>query len=263
MQVATPAKTIITYEQPLNDTTRICLRLENLFNQFHHHVHHHSLDSSKAAMAALLNAYNVVERPDLKSKLTQTLTQLASSLGQLEQFPQVDRTRLQSILTELDHHIKYMHGNRAKIGGQLQTNEFLKAIRQSMAAPGGTCDYNVPAYSLWLAQPSERRNTDLLSWAEEFIALEKMIRVILNLIRLSAKSQSIQCSNGFHQQNLDPNLPCEIIRIKIATDFNAYPEFSVGRHRLNIRFVEPNYYGAGRPTQVKQTLNFELSCCRF
>ncbi|WP_280123488.1 cell division protein ZapD [Coxiella endosymbiont of Ornithodoros amblus] len=67
--------TTITYEQPLNEPMRICLRLEHLFRQLHEHISEPALAASHLAMLALLKALNVIDRPDLKTKLTQTLTQ--------------------------------------------------------------------------------------------------------------------------------------------------------------------------------------------
>ena len=64
----------VTYEQPLNDPMRICFRLESLFTKLQHHMSSEHAVDHQIAMQSLLEVINVIERPDLKSKLTQVLT---------------------------------------------------------------------------------------------------------------------------------------------------------------------------------------------
>ncbi len=67
---------IIVFEQPLNEQMRICLRLEQLFKQLKESMSQSSISASKIALTALLKIISVVDRPDLKSKLTQTMASM-------------------------------------------------------------------------------------------------------------------------------------------------------------------------------------------
>ena len=91
---------IIIFEQPLNEHMRICLRLEQLVLQLEEHLANQSTRGSQMALMTLLRLIDVMDRPDLKSKLMQMLTQYSTSLGQLEKLPQVDNQRLQAILKQ-------------------------------------------------------------------------------------------------------------------------------------------------------------------
>lgn len=253
----------ITYEQPLNEPMRICLRLEHLFIQLNSRMAEPRIDSSKASITAILKMLDVISRPDLKSKLTQSLTQHATTLAQLEQFPQVDPDRLKEILTNLDRLIVSLHNNRSRIGEQIRQNEFLNQIRLSLGNPGGTCPFSNPAYALWLRKPNHERFKDLQTWSEAFKELGDIVETILNITRNSSTSQKIVATDGFYHQNLNPALPCEMIRVHIPTRLRVFPEFSVGRHRLTIRFLIPNYHDDGHPQQLRKDIEFELTCCRI
>lgn len=253
----------ITYEQPLNDPMRICLRLEHLLTQLHRNKADPRIDSSKASITAILKMLDVINRPDLKSKLTQSLTQHATTLAQLEQFPEVDPDRLKEILTKLDSLIVSLHGNRSRIGEQIRKNAFLNQVRINLGNPGGTCPFSNPAYALWLRKPNGERLKDLQTWADEFKELGDIVEIILKLTRNNSPSQKLVAQNGFYHQNLNPALPCEMIRVHIPMMLGVFPEFSVGRHRLTIRFLTPNYHGNGHPKQVRGDIEFELSCCRI
>ncbi len=253
----------ITYEQPLNEPIRLCLRLEHIFNELHEHLKNHSTFGSRAAMIALLKVVDVTDRPDLKSKISVTLTQQASSLAQLKQFPQVDSEKLQTILDRLDELIDIIHGIRnKKLGENLRSNPFLKQVRMQLSNPAGPCDFRTPAFALWLQKTDEQRLTDLQKWTKEFEQLESMVRIILSLIRDSSPPQQVSTNNDFFQQSLDPSLPCQMIRITVPTEFNAYPEVSVGKHRLSIRFKALDIEDSGVFTKLPE-IPFSLSYCRI
>lgn len=261
--MANSLRSVITFEQPMNEYIRVCLRLEKLFQQLKKHLHADDSDHARLSFSAILKILDIINRPDLKSKLTQALTQHACTLGQLEQFPQVDPERLRGILQQLDIYIASLHKNHRKIAERLQQNEFLTQMRLQMGSPGGINEEKAPAYKLWLNQPRAKRADDITSWTIEFEELSGIVDLLLFLIRESTPTQTISCKDGFYHQSLDPTLNCELIRITVPAHLNIYPEISVGRHRINIRFLEPNYLNDGHPAQIQKPVDFELSCCRL
>src|SRR3990167_4714866 len=85
---------IVYFEQPLNDPMRICLRLEQLFINLEENLEKTTQIHHQAALTALVRMMDVIDRPDFKSKLMQTLTQITSSLNRLQTSPDVDTKRL-------------------------------------------------------------------------------------------------------------------------------------------------------------------------
>ncbi len=249
----------VTFEQPLNEYIRVCLRLEHLFEQTARNIQSESEWECRIALLSLLEALNVTDRPDLKSKFSKALSQHASVLAQLEQKPQVDREKLQEILNELDQLVQSLYKTQDKMGHNLRSNGFLNTIRQHMANPGGPTPFSTPAYHLWLQQPVETRNQDLSNWFDEFEQLRAAVKLLLQLTRGSANPQPIVALQGFYQQALDANMPCHLVRVTVPVDVTVYPEISVGRHRLSVRFLKLNT--ADRANQAVDDIKFHLSCC--
>ena len=192
----------------------------------------------------------------------QSLTQHATTLAQLEQFPQVDPSRLKEILNKLDQLLFSLHHGHGRIGEQLRKNEFLNQVRISLGNPGGVCAFTNPAYALWLRKSDTERIKDLNVWSEEFKELCDIVEMILNITRHSTPAQTMLAHDGFYHQNMNPALPCDMIRVNVPMNLGVFPEFSVGRHRLTIRFLIPNYQDNGRPKQLHADIDFELTCCR-
>ncbi|MCH9644315.1 MAG: cell division protein ZapD [Gammaproteobacteria bacterium] len=263
MSIDVAAQTMITYEQPLNEHVRLYLRIENLFKQLFENIDQPNTTSNKIAMQMLLKLANVTDRPDIKSKMTQTLTQQTSTLTQLLEVAEVDKTRLRNVLDQLDLHITALHQSHSRIGDRIRKNEFLNQIRSQLTHPGGACQNNTPAYALWLSTPTEERVKDLKEWAEEFMELHKISGLILKLLRDSTMAEKLHCKDGFYQKTLDSSTPCELIRVTVPTCYSLYPEISAGKHRIIVRFLHPNYYEGGRAEQSHKDFDFYLACCRI
>ena len=254
---------VIIYELPLNDSTRMCLQLENLFHQFDAAITSHSELSIKNAVTALLKILEVSERPDIKSKLCQTLVQFSTTLDQLNRSPQVDKQRLQNTLKKLETLSQRLNNLHQRIGESLRENEFLYQIRSNLANPGGVSDYRLPAYLLWQKKSYDEKIQDLKNWMQHFQDLREIVESILLVTRESAPLQTEIAENGFYHQNLNPAIPCHLVRVSLPTQLNLYPEFGAGKHRLTIRFLTPSYHGNGRPSQVQKNISFQLSCCKL
>lgn len=254
------APSIIYFEQPLNDPMRICLRLEQLFIQLEENFENSSPLNSQAALSALVRIMDVIDRPDLKSKLMQTLTQINATLSQLQHIPDVDTQRLQEILSQVEEYINFLL--HTKIAEKDRHNDFLKHLRLQFNNPGGLCSYKSPSHHLWMELPATDRIEQLKTWREEFIALEAVVGLILKITRERSKPQQVMCENGFYHQTLEPNQPIELIRVGISSEHKIFPEISAGRHRLSLRLLRPDFINSGRASQISDNLSVELSCCR-
>lgn len=262
MSQTTPAN-LIYFEQPLNEHLRICLRLEQLFCQLQEYSANQSTRGSQMALITLLRIAEIIDRPDLKSKMMQMLTQYATSLGQLERFPQVDTGRLKQILKQLDQLISQLHQISGRIGEALRNNDFFNQLRPQLANPGGIFHHHVPTYALWVKQPYELRERELSQWAEALKPLPEIANLVLDLARNSTPEHTVTTQNGFYHQALDSTLPCQLIRVGIPVDLGIYAEISAGIHRLSIRFVKPNYLTGEKSKQVSEQISFQLACCKF
>lgn len=252
---------LITFEQPLNEHIRICLRLEHLFKQAEVGLNAETVSATRSALWAILETLNVIDRPDLKAKLTSALSQQAQTLATLENRPGVDEKKLQAVLSGLDRLIDSLHNSHGKLGKSLRENPFLNTIRQHLHNPGGACDYATPSYFLWLKQTSDARSMDLKKWFAEFANLREIVDTLLDLTRHSASPKKQIAKQSFFQTSLDSNQNFELIRVNLPADTQYYPEISVGRHRLAIRFNPQNINGDIAPLASKPDIEFSLVCC--
>ena len=122
------AKNDIIFELPLNETIRASLRLENLFNRFNETANASTTLNTREAMTTLLKIIGLVDRPDIKSKLSQTLTQYTNALSQLKQSSKVDHTRLEETLKRLADLNHYLHTNHQTLKTVMNTTSSLEIL---------------------------------------------------------------------------------------------------------------------------------------
>lgn len=252
---------MITYEQPLNELIRVSLRLEHLFNKIEENIHLPSNWGARNALAGLLEIVNIVDRPDLKTKLTKALSYHAEKLTPLRDSPQVDGEKLGQLLDNLDYLIDHLYALPGKIGHPLRESEFLNNIRSHLNNPGGACNFSLPAYQLWLEQPFQVREQSLQHWYHEFEPLHQATNILLQLTRGARKGEHKTATAGFFQDTLDADLQGELIRVSVPNNVNIYPEISVGRHRISIRFYD--LIQGERAKQTQEPVEFLLTYCAF
>ena len=255
------ASDAVVFEQPLNEQMRLCLRLEHLFQQIEYHLDKDSLWDARTVVNVLFDILNVIDRPDLKNKLGQTLNQYIAVFTQLEENPQVNKQKLRKMVDQLNKAMDVLHAIQGRVGQVLRDNEFLVAIQQRLSTPAGTCCFSTPAYYLWLHLSSKARFKHLLQWCEPFEPLQKIINLLLRLTRDSTELKAKVAKSGFYQANLDPNITYQMVRIQLPLKYEMYPEISVGRHRLTIHFFEIN--PKGKANQTKKDVEFSLACSRL
>lgn len=255
-----PVEHRIIYEQPLNERIRAFLRLEFLFQQMRHHLGGTTSWDSRAALATLLEMLSIFSRSDLKTEVMKELERHTANLARLGDNPEVDTVQLNGLLDEIDAIIDELHAINGPVTAALKDNEFLASIQQRSAIPGGTCDFDLPAYHYWLQLPAEDRMRDLAGWLEHFDVLGRGIRLILRLTRQSTLFRRQVAEGGFYQKTLDAQAPCQMVRIALPAGSPWFAEISGGRHRFSVRFLTlPD--ANQRATQTNEDVEFELACC--
>ncbi len=249
----------ILYEQPLNERMRIFLRLEHLFSQVSHFQNGSSVWDSHASVSALIEILTILDRSDIRSEVLKELDRHISGLSRLLDTPAVDRTRLDKALTELTVQLQKIQQLPSKLGSEIRDNDLLNSVRQRTVITGGTCGFDIPAYHYWLNQSLSIKAECLSRWLFEINPLRNSIDLLLLLTRNSALFETQIATSGFFQRSLDTQNPCQLLRIALPPESNAYPEVSGNKHRVNVRFL--SYTESGRPKQVGHNVQFDMSCC--
>ena len=247
------------YEQPLNEIIRVCLRLEQLFQQIDHQMQDTSPLGMRNLISFIINVLHLLDRPDLKSKLAKEISHHLANLKRYSHLPEIDTEKFAHLTQQLDEHSRVLIESSGKIGYRLRDIELLNLLRMHLASPGGGCSFDLPLFHYWLLQPLEVRQETLQNWLGDFSQIRKAIELVLDLVRKNAKVEEKKAIHGFHQELLDPQSNLRMIRIEIAKEIPAFPEISVGRHFLSVRFFIPDLQK--RPPQYTEDLLFLLTYC--
>lgn len=228
--------------------------------RFRHCMRGSSRWDTHFAVATLLEIVELSMRGDLKSDLMKELERQIGNLTRWAQLPHVDQTRLQGLMDRERGLIDTLHAMSGPLGHDHIKNDFLNSIRQRYIMPGGTCDFDLPAYHHWLSRPEFERNAILAEWIRPFEQVQQAVVLILQLIRESVPQELLQAEKGFYQQQLDAAQPYQLIRISMPADSPYYPEISAGKQRFSVRFRLQDDVRT-RGALVEETINFELACC--
>jgi cell division protein ZapD len=251
---------VISYEFPLNERIRTLLRMESLYQrvQFYlgkeHALEHH------AALLSLFEILDVAGRADLKSDLIQELERQRQSLGALRANPAISEAALNQVLGDIDRAAQSLQQTSGKTGQELRENEWLMAIKQRAAIPGGVCEFDLPTYHYWLHRQADVRRRDLEIWLTPFLPLEHGIRIILRLLRESGRTSPQLAAQGVYQQMMGGRL-AQLLRLRVDEAHDCIPEVSANKYALNIRFIVPG--GVQRPRVSPMDVPFELIFCNL
>jgi cell division protein ZapD len=247
---------LILYEYPFNERIRTLLRLEDLFERLdfflaqEHPLQHH------VALTTLFEIVDVAGRADLKSDLLKELDRQRQTLSALRANPQIDQDALDAVISELETASGNLTATHGKAGQLIADNEWLTSIRSRAIIPGGTCEFDLPAYFAWQHYPAERRRADIIKWAQPLVPLRDATLMVLRLLRESGQSGKVIATSGSYQQMLSGRI-YQLMQVRLDDGGLPFiPEISANKYALNIRFTTPGV--DQRPKTFEQDVEFEL-----
>lgn len=247
------------YEYPFNERIRTFLRLEHLFRRLgtlvprEHPVDHHF------ALLTLFEIIDVAARADLKSDVLMDLERQKQALNGYRGNPAISEATLDRIIGQLDgcHHA--LNEQTGKAGHELTENEWLMGVRSRMGIPGGTCEFDLPAYYTWQQRTPAARQKDLERWASTLAPLAESIMLLLRLQRDAGEAQKVMASAGHFQQNLPQGRTFQMLRLRIDPALDLIPEISGNRLMVSVRLMrhgeDDRLHASGDDT------TFELTLC--
>lgn len=250
----------LVFEQPLNERMRTFLRLDFLYNQALHHNEVASQWGSRAAVSSLIDILALTTRGDVRSDVLKELESHLATLNDFQSKPGVDLQRLKSLVANLVRLRTDLMTAGSAFLQPLRDSEFLNAIKHRSAIPGGTCEFDLPDYYFWLAQPDEARMRTFSQWLGLLRPLCDAIAEVLWLTRQNGRSRSEVAKGGTFTITFDRDNPLQLLRLSLPAATGLYPEISGSHHRCSVRFLTWNGL-ATRPTQAETDVPFTLSCC--
>ena len=252
---------MIRYEHPLNERVRTLMRLEDLFARVKFFAAQEAAPDHHAALMSLFEITDVAARADLKTDLLQELERQKQALALLRTNPQIDPRALDTLLADIDGVGAQLLAQAGKVGAHLRDNEWLMAIKQRSAIPGGVCEFDLPAYHYWLNQAPDARRNDLTGWIEPFEPIRNGGAIVLRLLRENGRASRHTAYHGVFQLMLTTTKVAQLLRLTLQKDMPCVPEISANKYALNIRFLGVS--GMDRGAVYLGDIEFELMFCNL
>ena len=202
---------------------------------------------------------DVGSRADLKSDVLKDLEKQKQVFNSYRGNPAIAETVLDSVINELENCFTSLNNLAGKAGQSLTENDWLMSVRSRMGIPGGTCEFDLPAYFAWQNSSFSRRQTDIARWSEPLTPLANAIYLLLKILRESGSAQKMIATGGQFQQNLPQGKPYQLLRMRIDSSLNLIPEISGNRLIVMIRLMRQD--GEEHLHPSAEDAAFELTLC--
>ncbi|MDC0610681.1 cell division protein ZapD [Vibrio sp.] len=240
------------FEHPLNEKTRIYLRVEALLQQLEHASSFSDEYQHQLFFRSLFDLLEIFEQIQLKNELAKDIEKQRLMYKSWLNVDGVDEKMLVALLSEIDQvHSRLMSSDR--FGISLKEDRFLSTIRQRFNLPGGSCCFDLPALHFWLHLPPDQKNQHARNWTETLEPLSQALKLWLKLTRETGAFRSKVAKSGFFQSDAED---ANILRLIIPLEFGVYPMISGHKNRFAIKFIEFETNQA-----CTQDVTFDLAVC--
>ncbi|MCG3189423.1 MAG: Cell division protein ZapD [Burkholderiaceae bacterium] len=250
---------MILYEYPFQESVRTMLRLEQLFDRLGQLMVRDTAIDHHFALATLFEIMDVASRADLKSDLLKELERHKQQLLALRGNAQVEQQALDGVIGRIEHAFDALNQLPGKAGHALTSNEWLMSVRSRISIPGGTCEFDLPAYYAWQHRDAASRRADLGQWVGTMMPLAQALQALLQLLRESGIRQQVVAPGGQFQQSLAPGKVYQLLRVRLDPALHLVPEISGHRLMVSVRLMRAEPDGRLRPSN--DDASFELTLC--
>jgi cell division protein ZapD len=244
---------------PFNERIRTYLRLEHLFLRLSELISREQAIDHHFALTTLFEIMDVGARADLKSDVLKDLDKQKHTLDGYRGNPAISEAALEVVIGQLDACHQALGSLPGKAGQTLTENEWLMSIRSRIGIPGGTCEFDLPAYFAWQHHAPTERRTDLERWAAKLAPFSDSIHLLLKLLRDSGVPQKVIANGGTFQQNLPQGRTFQLLRLLLDPELGLIPEISGNRLMMSIRLM--NHGEDDRLHASHDDATFELTLC--
>ncbi len=250
---------MILYEYPFNERIRTYLRLEHLFLRLTTLVARDEALDHHYALTTIFEIMDVGARADLKSDVLKDLDKQKHVLDGYRGNPAIAQSVLIEVIDRLDKCHQAINSLSGKAGHSLTENDWLMSIRSRIGIPGGTCQFDLPAYFSWQHQSADQRRIDLTRWIGTLTPLAESIHILLKLLRDSGTPQKMIANAGQYQQNLPQGRTFQLLRLALNPALGLIPEISGNRLMVSIRLMRQGE--DDRLHACADDAGFELALC--
>lgn len=240
------------FEHPLNEKTRIYLRVEALMRQMHHSANFTDNLQYHQFFRSIFDLLEIFNQIQLKAELAKDLEKQRLNYKNWLDVEGVDQEKLHAVLEEIDNaHKTLMSAER--FGKTLKEDRFLSSIRQRFNLPGGTCCFDLPALHYWNHLSLDKRIVNAQQWMGTLTPLSTSLKLWLKLCRETGYFTPQIARNAFYQSDAED---ANILRLIIPLEHGVFPMISGHKNRFAIKFMSFETAQA-----YSQDIEFELAIC--
>ncbi|WP_196138494.1 cell division protein ZapD [Aliikangiella sp. G2MR2-5] len=251
--------TPVIFEYPLREQIRSFLRLESLFSLFERSRIAVHPDNHLHALKLLFEILEILERGDTRSELIKELSRLSLLFSNLKENPNVDSSKLTNFLGQIKQLHQWVLNYEGKFGDKLRKDPLIETVKYRASIPGGTCQFDCPDLFLFLNQSSQVRQQQLKNWIDDIQGVKTSIEVILRITRDNGCWEDRTAPLGSFMLETS-EVTFQLLRVRLSTESQLFPEFSCGKHRSNIHFMRFNEFH--KKIAIQYPVEFELACCQ-
>ena len=252
---------MILYEHPFNERIRTWLRLERLFIYLGSLIQREELIDHHYALHTLFEIMDVSSRSDLKGEILGELDRQKQQLVSLRGNPAIaDEGTLDKVINQLQACYDSLNQQvNLRTGAELTNNAWLMSVRNRMSIPGGTCEFDLPAYHAWLHYPAKERLANLYAWVAELAPMADAITNLLQLLRDSGVLQKALATQGKFELPLPAGKTFQLLRILIDERMGLIPEVSANRLLISLHWFRQD--ASWKLVHAKEDIEFEFAIC--
>ncbi len=250
---------MILYEYPFNERIRTYLRLEHLFQRLADLMERESALDHHFAIQTIFEIMDVGARADLKSDVMKDIERYKQQLNSYRGNPAISERVLDEVIKQLEDCFAQLNSLTGKTGLSLTENDWLMSIRSRIGIPGGTCEFDLPAYFHWQHADVNTRRRDLREWVQPLSPLAEAVILLLKMLRDAGNPQKVVAPSGQFQQTLPQGRSFQLLRLGIDPQMGLIPEISGNRLMVSVRLMRLGEDCRLHPAQ--EDANFEYALC--
>ena len=224
------------YEYPTHEVSRFCLRMEKLTHQIQLLRSLGTPDGLHMAIEHQVELIQMLDRPDIRTKLTKVLTITANRYQEFLKSDAVDQIQLHVILDQMKEHLLFLQNHARNHMQSVHQSAMSSLFLQNITAPARLSEFSVP-----LLKVIKRNNDMTLAWLENWFEsmapFQNIGQLLLEIFRLDTDEYQLISDLGHCHLDLSGQDEVILLQIDIAEN-NIFPSISFGRGRLSIHFHE-------------------------
>lgn len=220
----------IIYQHSSQFLPKITIKLENMLasiyegkNVTHPIIHHYALKN-------IVKILKIIEKPELKSRLTKEFLRLDYVL------PQGFKDEHAQLYQKFEEKSKELQLQSSRFGSQLHLDPFLLSLRMRSQDQWNECELQPPFLYNWLHQRPQYRQEMLSHWLGELRELKSIISIYSNLLHQLAIYETVQIQHSFFQKTMSALPTCQLVIMKLDVDLPIIPKIQMSTNALTIHF---------------------------